>query len=109
MMLLNRSRRRTPGGVFFYLLSGSLAEVRRSDGRIRHRYNAGAKAHQLRQKYERTPPSRLGTDVGQKEWCRIFRLQTTGHWAQGADQTMATEATPFGLGDIRHGRDGGDE
>jgi len=40
-------------------LSGSLAEVRRSDGRIRHRYNAGAKAHQLRQKYERTPPSRL--------------------------------------------------
>jgi len=56
MMLPNRSRRRTPGGVFFYL---------------------------------------LGTDVGQKEWCWIFRLQTTGHGAQGADQTMATEATPF--------------
>ena len=42
-------------------LSGSPAKVRRSDSHRCHRYSAGAKAHHLRQKYERTPPTRLET------------------------------------------------
>ncbi len=65
MMLPDGSRRRTPGGVFFYLLR---------------------------------------TTVGQKEWYRIFRPQTTAHGTQGAHgargaetngQATALAATPF--------------
>jgi len=59
MLLPDGSRRRTPGGVFFYLLR---------------------------------------TTVGQKEWYRIFRPQTTGHappGAQGASDALTTgQATP---------------
>ncbi len=68
MLLPDGSRRRTPGGVFFYLLR---------------------------------------TTVGQKEWYRIFRPQTTGHaplgahGARGAPDALtngpatAAAATPF--------------
>ena len=68
MLLPDGSRRRTPGGVFFYLLR---------------------------------------TTVGQKEWYRIFRPQTTGHGgneahaSQGASsagttgQATVAAATPF--------------
>jgi len=71
MMLPDGSRRRTPGGVFFYLLL---------------------------------------TTVGQKDWYRFFRPQTTGHGGNGAyavlgaqggegaetnGQATALAATPF--------------
>ncbi len=52
MMLPDGSRRRTPGGVFFYLLR---------------------------------------TTVGQKEWYRIFRPQTTGH---GGNEAHASQGAP---------------
>jgi len=65
MMVPDGSRRRTVGGVFFYLLR---------------------------------------TTVGQKEWYRIFRPQTTASWAHGAQgapdaettgQATVAAATPF--------------
>jgi hypothetical protein len=65
MMVPDGSRRRTPGGVFFYLLR---------------------------------------TTIGQKDWYRIFRPQTTGHAPPGAPgapntlttgQATAAAATPF--------------
>ncbi len=55
MLLPDGSRRRTPGGVFFYLLR---------------------------------------TTVGQKEWYRIFRPQTTGQPAQGAPGAHASQGAP---------------
>jgi len=55
MMLPDGSRRRTPGGVFFYLLR---------------------------------------TTVGQKEWYRIFRPQTTGHALPGAHTSQGTRGAP---------------
>jgi len=58
MMVPDGSRRRTPGGVFFYLLR---------------------------------------TDVGQKEWYRIFRPQTTGHAPQGAHTSQGAHGAPDAL------------
>ncbi len=55
MLLPDGSRRRTPGGVFFYLLR---------------------------------------TTVGQKEWYRIFRPQTTGH---GGNEAHASQGAPDAL------------
>jgi hypothetical protein len=55
MLLPDGSRRRTPGGVFFYLLRA---------------------------------------DVGQKEWYRIFRPQTTGHAPQGAHTSQGAPGAP---------------
>ncbi len=58
MMLPDGSRRRTVGGVFFYLLR---------------------------------------TTVGQKEWYRIFRPQTTGHAPPGAHTSQGAPGAPDAL------------
>ncbi len=59
------------------LLSGPPARVRRSGGRLRHRNDAGAKAHRRRKKHEPTPPGRLAVLCGFRaqrvEWTRPAR------------------------------------
>ncbi len=44
-------------------LSGSPVEVRRSGGRIRHPYTTGGQGVPAPEKYERTPPGRLASQI----------------------------------------------
>ena len=72
------------GGVCWgiLILSGSPAKVRRSGGRPRHRNDAGATAHQHREKYEPTPPGRLEDDHdGRRRTMPCPNCAAGRHWA----------------------------